>query len=638
MTYHYEFTLAAGIVLAMLCIFAFSRTYLATRRNFSFRCLLAADVITMLFDVISSEMDMRHAEFSLGMLYLVNAVFFLGFIWRSFLNFAFVEALVRERCTGLRLSHRLVLLPVALTTLIVLASYWTGWIFSLDAGSGAYKSGPLYPLIYGNGYLYLILAAGFIVASLRHTVWTRLELVSLIGSCLLIGLGYIVRMHSSPYLVMNAFYTLEMLLIFFAFQNPDLFFSRRMNLFNADAANVCLRELYQGGPFSLLAIAVNDFEENRTLYGGHQTTKGLRLIADFLRQKFPDCYVAYMDEGRFLVLTGEPLDFRQVCHEINERMKLPWHASHVNIYLNVHYAVYRGRPEPGILPHMLDYTASSLRRAEQTNEVVHMGTECFQRMEYEREVRQAIDRAIRDDSIEIYFQPLWGVGEQRMIGAEVLARMNDPVLGFVPPSVFIRTAEQSGTITQLGEQVYEKVCIFAKHHDIKKLGLRRLNVNLSAIQCRDNLMSERLNAITVRHHLTFDIFKFEVTETALVYPDELQGNMDRLIAKGAVFSLDDFGTGYSNLIRVSRSPFKDVKLDMTLVREYFQKKNRLLPSIIGAFKSYGLHVTAEGVETKEMVEELSRLGCDTLQGYYFAKPMPAAEFLQYLAKKNILTR
>ena len=635
MTYHYEFTLAAGIVLAMLCIFAFSRTYLATRRNFSFRCLLAADVITMLFDVISSEMDMRHAEFSIGMLYLVNAVFFIGFIWRSFLNFSFVEALVRERCAGLRLPHHLAILPVALTTLIVLASYWTGWIFSLDADTGAYHSGVLYPLIYGNGYLYLALAACFIAASLRHASWTRLELISLIGSCLLIGVGYIVRMHASPYLVMNAFYTLEMLLIFFAFQNPDLFFNRRMNLFNGDAANVCLRELNQSGPFSLLAIAIDDFEENRSLYGSRQIAKGLRLFADFLRQKFPGCYVAYMDEGRFLILAKDPIDFYQVCKEMDERMKLPWKARHVNIYLNVHYAAFRGQPEPRILMHMLDYAASALRTAEQKNEFIRMVTSCFQRMDYERQVRQAIDRAIRDNSIEIYFQPLFGVEKQRIVGAEVLARMHDPVLGFVPPDVFIRTAEQSGTIVQLDEQIFGKVCAFAKEHDIKKLGLQRLNVNLSAIQCRDSLMSERLNAIALQHHLGLGIFRFEVTESALVSPEELQGNMERLIAKGAIFSLDDFGTGYSNLIRVSRSPFADVKIDMSLVREYFHKKNRLLPTIIASFKSYGLKVTAEGVETKEMADELSSLGCDTLQGYYFSRPMPKEEFLQYLAEGKI---
>ena len=108
--------------------------------------------------------------------------------------------------------------------------------------------------------------------------------------------------------------------------------------------------------------------------------------------------------------------------------------------------------------------------------------------------------------------------------------------------------------------------------------------------------------------------------------------MKRLQEQHAVFSLDDFGTGYSNLMRVLRFPFSDVKLDMSFVQAYFSRHNRLLPAIIDGFQSFGVQVTAEGVETREMARELTRLGCSILQGYYFSKPLPEKEFLAYVAR------
>lgn len=527
-------------------------------------------------------------------------------------------------------------LPVALTSLIVLTSYGTGWLFSIDAHDGAYHSGVFYPLIYGNGYLYLTMAVIFIAASFRQAAWTKLEKVSLLAACMVIAIGYVVRMHAGPYLVMNAFYTLSLLIIYFAFQNPDFYIHHQMNLFGSKAAELALRELSQDGVFSQLAVIIDAFEENRDLYGNRQMMAGMCLFADFLCQKFPGCYVAYIGEGRFVVLSKTPIDVLHACNGIDARMRRPWQASHVNIYMNVHYAAFQGCLDIHMLERFIDYTAASLNRAEQDNEIVQMNANVFQQLENDARIRLAVDRAIEKNSVQIYFQPLFGTKEQQIIGAEVLARIEDPELGFIPPNVFIRVAEQSGTIMQLGEQIFAKVCIFAEHHDIHELGLKRLNVNLSAVQCRDRLLSERLSSMAAEHHLPLSLFKFEVTESALVSQEQLQDNMEKLVRQQAVFALDDFGTGYSNLVRAMRLPFADVKLDISLVREYARQQDRFLPSLIGGFKSFGTHITAEGVETEDLAQQLTALGCDILQGYYFAKPLPEHEFLQYLEGKNMI--
>lgn len=143
-------------------------------------------------------------------------------------------------------------------------------------------------------------------------------------------------------------------------------------------------------------------------------------------------------------------------------------------------------------------------------------------------------------------------------------------------------------------------------------------------------MAERICRIAQHHHIPLRSFCFEITESALSYEARLQQNIDMLMAQGATISLDDFGTGYSNLMRVLKFPFEDVKLDMTFVRAYFDHTNKLLPAIIDGFQSFGVQITAEGVENKQMADTLTSLGCRILQGFYFAKPLPLDDFLHYL--------
>lgn len=631
--YHYEFTFASFIILLLLSILSLSRNYMPTRRNFFFRCLLASEFVTLIFDVLSSEMDMCHGLFSPGILYLNNMLFFLGFVWRSFLDFSYVEALVSERCSCRGLPHWLSRLPVLILTVVILSSIVTGAIFSIDAAG--YHSGSAYMLIYWHAYLYLVFMLYMSVIGLQQETWTKIEKASLLGACFILMIGYLVRMHAQPYLVMNSFYMLVILIQYFAFQNPDFSLDRKTGALNQDAAASYIKELDSRGDFSLFALVLNDYAESRTLYGESQMTAGIQAITEYLKLFHPDCQIAYTAAGRFLMLTPAPMNFRRIREELDQRMLSPWHGPHLHLYLTSSYATFRGSlPPQTSARHFLDYTAAALQQAERHHEVVSMHAELFAAADRATSIRQAVDRAIEQDTIQIYLQPLYGTKEKRIIGAEVLARLHDEQLGFIPPDVFIRTAEHSGTITQLGEQIFAKACRFAASNELQKLGLKNLNINLSPIQCRDSQMANRLCRIAAQYGVPIRTFKFEITESTLVYEIRLRQNIKKLMDEGAVFSLDDFGTGYSNLMRIAKFPFSDIKLDMSFVRMYCQTGKPLLPAMVASFQAEGKETTAEGIETEEMAKSLTSLGCDILQGYYFSRPLPEQEFLSYLQEQK----
>lgn len=629
MIYHYEFALSSFVVLILLCILSLRREYLPIRRNRFFRALLGMEGLTLIFDIVSSEMDAHYPQFSSGALYLANMLFFLGFIWRTYLDFSYIESLMRERGVIALFPRWLVDLPAILSTLVLLSAPLTGLIFSIDAQG--YHSGPLYRIIYANAYFYLLLMITLSIIGLRRFSWTRIEQFSLVGAWLVLCVGYVVRMYASPYLVMDSFYMLGILIQYFAFQNPDIFLDRRTGALSHATAVPYLQELNDRGPFFAFAIGINDYMESCSLYGERQMTKGLRAITRYLKAVFPDCQVIYAAMGRFVLLSTKETPFTKVHEEVNARMQAPWVDKQAHLYLTASYAMFQGQlKRRKDIELFFDYTATALHRAEEQHDVIVMEQSLFDQARMNARVRLAVDRAIETNAVEIYFQPLYGTQQHRIIGAEVLARLHDEELGFIRPDIFITVAERSGSITQLGEQVFEKACLFLAEHPLRELGLERLNLNLSPIQCRDSHMAEHLCRIAQRQKVPIHSFRFEITESALSYEQRLQQNMDMLIAQGAVISLDDFGTGYSNLMRVLKFPFEDVKLDMTFVRAYFDQTNKLLPAIIEGFQSFGVQITAEGIENKQMADTLTTFGCRILQGFYFAKPLPMDEFLHYL--------
>ena len=119
----------------------------------------------------------------------------------------------------------------------------------------------------------------------------------------------------------------------------------------------------------------------------------------------------------------------------------------------------------------------------------------------------------------------------------------------------------------------------------------------------------------------------EITEASMVDFTILEKQIQSLRASGFQFALDDYGSGYSNLTRVKHYPFINIKLDLEVVWDYFRDKDVLLPALVKAFKQLNFTVTAEGIETREMEEALSSIGCDYLQGYYYSKPLPVPEFM-----------
>ena len=228
----------------------------------------------------------------------------------------------------------------------------------------------------------------------------------------------------------------------------------------------------------------------------------------------------------------------------------------------------------------------------------------------------------------MFLQPLMDTKDYTLTGAEALARIRDDEGNLIPPVKFIPIAEKNGRINALGEQMFEKACKFIQEHDIKKMGLKWINVNLSPIQFLRPDLNQRFSEILEKYNVPAELIHLEITEESMIDYVLLQKQIKTMQKAGFKFVLDDYGSGYSNVSRLKKCPFINIKLDMELVREYFKDRDMLLPAVVQALKQMNFTITAEGVETLEMSDTMKEIGCDYLQGYYFSKPLSAAEFAE----------
>jgi EAL domain-containing protein (putative c-di-GMP-specific phosphodiesterase class I) len=227
----------------------------------------------------------------------------------------------------------------------------------------------------------------------------------------------------------------------------------------------------------------------------------------------------------------------------------------------------------------------------------------------------------------------------RIVGAEALIRWQHPSLGLLGPAGFIQVAEDRGFIVPIGNWVVNEACRQMAEWKASGLPAMTVSVNLSALQFRQQDLSGMLEHALAEHGLSGSMLDVEVTETVVMEDAEatLQA-IERIQAMGVSLSIDDFGTGYSSLSYLKRFKADKLKIDRSFVRDITTDADdaTLTRAIISMAKYLNMQVVAEGVETREQWDLLAAEGCDQIQGYFVAKPMPAAEFARMLQEGPVV--
>ncbi|MFZ2066751.1 MAG: EAL domain-containing protein [Xanthobacteraceae bacterium] len=241
-----------------------------------------------------------------------------------------------------------------------------------------------------------------------------------------------------------------------------------------------------------------------------------------------------------------------------------------------------------------------------------------------------LPRALEQDEIVPYYQPLVDLQTGHVIGFEVLARWHHPIHQVIYPADFISLAEHSGLIGALTERLLRRACLEAFDWPSETT----LSVNLSPLQLRDSAMPERLHKLVEQAGFPFHRLTFEITEGAIIQDFDLaRATVGNLKSLGAHLALDDFGTGFSGLRHLQMLPFDMLKLDAAFVRTMtgHRETRKIVAAVMGLCQCLGLTAIAEGIESQDQLEMLRSLGYPTGQGWLFGRPAPAAQASAMLA-------
>lgn len=254
----------------------------------------------------------------------------------------------------------------------------------------------------------------------------------------------------------------------------------------------------------------------------------------------------------------------------------------------------------------------------------------------EAHIEEILDRAIKENTLEMYYQPIYDVRSGGFHSAEALARIIDPEYGLIPPSVFIPAAETQGFIIPIGDAVLDQVFRFVSEHDLDALGLSYIEINLSVAQCMQSSLPEKIKALQEKYGVDPGQINLEITETTFENISQIMlENVNELIRLGYSFALDDYGIGYSSIQRVNHLPLKLIKIDKSMLDEVVSVNGRMiLEHTVRMMQSIDKLLVAEGAETRDEVDMLELMDCDYIQGFYFSKPLPAEEFVRFLEEKN----
>lgn len=248
-----------------------------------------------------------------------------------------------------------------------------------------------------------------------------------------------------------------------------------------------------------------------------------------------------------------------------------------------------------------------------------------------RELEDHFEIALENEEFEIWYQPKYGAHSRKLVGAEALVRWRRADGALIPPLKFIPLFERNGNIIRLDEYVFRAVCKQQKEWQEQGKKMLPVSVNISRVSLYYSNVVEKYESIIRSFDLDSKYIQLEITESATIDNNEIFNLLEQFHMAGFKILLDDFGSGYSSLATLNRMHFDTIKLDKSLV-DYIGDDNgeKLLNSITKMAQSFGMEITAEGVETIEQLMFLCNLDCDDIQGYYFSRPLPVKEYEECL--------
>lgn len=615
-----------GIILLVI-MFLFYRRYELLRLNtqIGFQVLMQCMLLCIILDMLSIWAIVRLLLNHRGLVYVICKAYLMSIVLVGLAGFWYECTDVYEDKKKLR---RIAITGgVAwLSGCCVIAGLPLG-IYKM--GRVVYTAGPAVMVTYFFTGMFILVNIVFTLVKRKQANHRRSQVIL---SWLALWLAAaVVQFFNNELLLVGYAGALGVLIIFFRLENPEYLTDAVTGLFNQDGLLLYARKLYnEGKSFSLMSIWWN--------LGISQADEGAReqaVMAAFAKRlpKLDNTRVFKMADDEVWMIFEDMERVEDTVEKVRNfveygRRELGGMAQAAFTYMPD--AAMVGDYQEMV--HLMQYARWKSSDHSATN-FKEVDADFVEQMRKEKSMEQMLDDAMKENRIEVFYQPIFSTKAKKFVSAEALVRMRDRDGKLVPPGAFISVAEANGKILQLGEIVFEKVCRFFTKERLEQYGLHYIEVNLSVVQCGYPGLADDYIGIMEKYQINPKYINLEITESAsMAAKKTLLENMRRLMEYGVYFSLDDFGTGQSNLNYIVDMPVNIVKFDREMSQAFFQdeKAKYVMNAAMQMIHGMKLKIVSEGIETEDQYLAMEELSIDYIQGYYFSKPLPEAAFLAFL--------
>lgn len=405
-----------------------------------------------------------------------------------------------------------------------------------------------------------------------------------------------------------------------------------------ERAGRVLANAYAGGKrCALLFIDLDNFRLLNNGYGHRVGDQMLSIVASRMRDVIGEPHLIGRRGGDELVVLLVDIQYgehavevaKKLIHSISEPARVL--GMDVSVTPSVGISFF---PQDGVeLDSLLNAADAAMYQAKESGRQTYAfyTPTVARRADLRLRLEQRLRKAVEARDFKLVYQPMISLNDGKLVGAEALIRWRDAELGDIPPSEFIPIAEESGLIVALGEWVLHEACRARRDWRMRGLDIPPLSINMAGVQLRQLNCVEGLISVLKEYDVAPDNIEVEVTETGLLDTSAVsRENLVRMRNAGVRIALDDFGVGFSSLAHLRDLPIHRLKIDRSFTVECMRDARTLtiVKAVIDMARSLGICITAEGIETQAQQTWMQHLGCDSAQGYLFARPMNVDDFVQ----------
>lgn len=386
--------------------------------------------------------------------------------------------------------------------------------------------------------------------------------------------------------------------------------------------------------FMILHFDIYQFQVYNSVFGRKEGDRLLCHIADLLRKmsEHIECMTYCRIEADAFCICMPATDGESI-QKIMEYFQKDFQAYQRNYNILSNMGVFYIEDREASIPGMIDHARLASKECKGNyiyNYYIYtkkMGED----IQEAQKIVNDMEQAMKEEQFVLYLQPKYELSGYKLAGAEVLTRWITPDRGMVPPGKFIPVFEKNGLIMKLDYYIWEQSCKLIRSWLDRGIEPFPISINISRVSMYNPRIVEEIHELTVKYDIPARLFQLELTESAYTdNPETIKRAMRQLQKYGHTILMDDFGSGYSSLNVLKDISVDVLKLDMKFMSasgsENQKKSESIVANVIQMAKDLNLPVIAEGVEEKEQVKFLNSVGCEYVQGYYFAKPMPVEEY------------